>query len=475
MAEAIRPDLCIVGAGALGVALARHARHRGLEVTLVDRGRAEPGDIQAHATKLAGLAASAAHAQALRRNGHFGIGPETPKVAMKAIQERLDHLVGQMEPETSRDRLAALGIGVVAGASRFVDASGLKVGDDVVRPRRFILAVGGHPALPDVPGLDEIAVFDPASLLDNSRKLTHLLVIGGDESAVCLAQAYRRLGTAVSLVPQGALLADYDPEAVAMLVRHLSDEEVTVLDGAMVQEIQPRRQGTGIVLAMPNGDADTLDVSHVLVSTGRVADVSDLDLVAAKLTMEPDGSLQVRAGGRSSNRLVRLAGIAAGIGQWGEALAQGQAIVDAVAGVAAKRQGFVPPKLVPTDPPLVQIGRSALLRGKSPARIQVLRASLSENLAALAAGVDLGLLKVLVGGDDKIVGGAAFGFGAAETAAVLAFAMENGVDFSRLADPAVPAPGALVALSDLARRHAAARPESPWASRRRAARRLLPW
>src|SRR5690606_14351972 len=119
--------------------------------------------------------------------------------------------------------------------------------------------------------------------LDNTRKLTHLLVLGGDESAYVLAQAATRLGAEVTLVPQGRALPPYDGEIVEILLNTLREEGVRILDGSMVTEIVPRAQGIGAVVSLPDAEVTALDLSHVLVATGRVADLTGLNLEAARL------------------------------------------------------------------------------------------------------------------------------------------------------------------------------------------------
>src|SRR5690606_19515783 len=167
MADLARPDLCIIGAGALGIALARHARSSGAEVLLVDRGMPEPGDAWALSVALAGLKRSAEAVQLVSRGEEFGFQPEVPKVRFKAVQERLVRLQSAWAAENSFERLRALGIEVTSGPTRFADASTLTIGDSKLKPRRILLALGGVPDIPRIEGLGDIEVFTPDSILDN--------------------------------------------------------------------------------------------------------------------------------------------------------------------------------------------------------------------------------------------------------------------------------------------------------------------
>ena len=96
------------------------------------------------------------------------------------------------------------------------------------------------------------------------------MVIGGTPVALELAQAYRRLGSGVTIVPQGGMLPGFDPELAAVLLRALREEGVVIRDDAEVSAVVPRSQGTGITLSVADGE-DSLDVSHILVAAEAAA------------------------------------------------------------------------------------------------------------------------------------------------------------------------------------------------------------
>ncbi|MBE7733255.1 FAD-dependent oxidoreductase [Devosia faecipullorum] len=472
MTDQIRPDLCIVGAGALGIALAQYAKGLGARVTLVDRGEQEPGDGPQQSLRLAALQASAACAHALRHAGEFGLANADPKVRMKAVQERAAVLAAEQAPMTSRDRLTALGIEIVGGAAAFQDSNSLLVGGINIRPRGVILALGASPFIPAIPGLDRIDYFTPDSILENNRKLTHLLVIGGDAAALSLAQALARLGSEVTLVPQGGILPGCDAEITAMLVAALTAEGVRIVDGGSVREILPRAQGTGAVVDLASGESEALDLSHVLVAMGRSADLSPLQPEKARLRVVSASSGQYGRGvlGETSNRRVRLVGAAAGFEQWNHALAHGRAVVETALFGAPLEKLAPQPFLVLTDPPLAQIGRLA-----APAKRDhgghLLRASLVENEQARALGVSEGLVKVVLASDGQIKGAGLIGPGALEMAALLALAMEKRLGLASLARLSLPSPNPLDNIVALGAEAAALRPVSPWTRRWRQARR----
>ncbi|KKB07380.1 hypothetical protein VE26_11415 [Devosia chinhatensis] len=442
--------MCIIGAGALGIALAQHARRLGARVVLVDRGPPEAGDGPQHAMRMAALQASASRAHAVRQAVQFGMAGLDPKVSMKNVQERAAILADELAPLASAEHLAASGIEVVSGAARFADPQTLIVGDRQIRPRAVVIATGADCKVPPVPGLDQIDYFTPETILGNSRKLTHLLVVGGDSDALCLAQAFARLGSQVTLVPQGPILPEHDPEAVAILLSILRQEGVVVEEGANVSQFQPRTQGTGVVVEANNGAPHNLDVSHVLIANGRHVNLDTLSPQAARLRRGPDGHYAVGPHGETGNRRIRVVGAAAGVAPFHTALLHGRAVVELLLAGRTRQSLQFSPLVVMTDPPIAQIGRN-LLPARAKARGQrLLRASMAENEQVRAQGAVPGLAKVALAPAGQVLSAAFIGSGASDLASVMAFAMERDIPLAALSRLTVVRPSLLASLVQLA-------------------------
>ncbi|MGV3575231.1 MAG: FAD-dependent oxidoreductase [Devosia sp.] len=456
------PDLCIIGAGTLGVDLALYARRLGASVVLADRDRIEPGDAAQQALRMASLVQSAKRAQDMRRAPELGVGTSDFKISAKQVAERAARLVENRIRATSPEVLTAQGVTVMRGAVSFVDGRSLLVGDITLKPGKIVIAIGGAPVVPDIPGLSDIDALTLDSILDNQRKLTHLVIIGSDAAAVEQAQLQRRLGAAVTLVPQGALLPEFDPEAVALLVTAFADEGISVRTGARVVAVNKRSQGIGIEIEAEGGGREALDVSHVLVSAGRQVDFGELDIAKARL--KP---------GTTSSRTIRPVGIAAGEADWGAARAHGRSVVDALLGRRSGRSGLLVPRLIETEPAIAQIG--PLAPGPSQARVgdTILRENIAENDRAAAMGNARGLVKLTLDGKGRIQRASIVDAFASELAGTLALVMSNKVGLADLADLPLPQPSLFEIFSRLAENHLAARNVSTKGQGSRTLRRRL--
>lgn len=453
MADTIKPDLCVIGAGALGIDLARKARQRGLEVVLVDLPGAAERDPPGESLRRAAFFASAERAHVIRTAGQVGLDNAEPKPNFRTIGEHAATVAAATAPRDSHERLAALGITVLAGAAGFIDRQTLQRGEATIRARQFVLATGAVPMIPPLPALDQVPYFTADTIGDNIRKLSHLVVIGGEPEALVLAQAYRRLGSMVTLVPQGGLLPGFEPELVAILLRALRDEGVTIRDDAEVTAIVPRSQGTGVTLRTASGE-DSLDVSHILVAMGRVPvlDETLLDKLRLRRDRLHADRLLVGPDGQTSSGRVSAIGAAAGEHQPHVAARQADLVVERLLGHGHGRlERLHVPAMVATQPALAQVGLSQATRlGQS-----VLRSNLAEADAARAIGQPQGTVRLVAGRNGAILGAGAVGPGAGELVALVAVAMTRGLSLRDLGRLALPQPSLAAALVDLAGQHLA--------------------
>ena len=441
MADLSKPDLCIIGAGSLGVQLAQRARRLGASVVLVDRGRPEAGDGAAGQVALAALTAIAARVRSWRTGGAVGLAGEPPKINYRTVSEQVSLVAAGLAPQRTPERLEAFGITRLLGAPIFADRQTLAVGDTRVQANNFVLATGATPRIPPIPGLDAVPFFTLDTILANTRKLTHLVVIGGDAAALELAQAHCRLGSQVTLASPAPILPEIDGESRVILLRALAEEGVAIHE-QVEPTILPRSQGIGVQLRHPDGQITPLDASHLLVSVGRSPDLAGLELEKAEVAFHKGMADQLLLNklGRTTNRRISAVGGAAGQFHPHAARIEGEQLLESLLPGKGERRSSPTPRLVMTKPEIAQIGilDPQLGRPKSPR--QVLRANWSENPRARALGAAHGAAKLVVNADGTLAGAALVGIGAGEMMALIALAVEQRLHVRRLAQLVLPHP-----------------------------------
>lgn len=443
MADILTPDLCIIGAGSGGLAVAETARAYGASVVLVEKARLGGSALNTGAIPAKALVAAAAHAQAMRDGVAFGIAAEDPKINFRRVHDHVEQVITALAPQHAAARLEALGVEIVSGTARFINRRAVTVGETEIRARRFVIATGARLPVPSIPGLDAVPYFTSETILDNTRKLTHLVVIGGGPLGLELAQAYARLGTEVTVIESGPMLAGFDPELAAVALKRVAEQGVSLRPHATVTAIQPRSMGIGV--AVQNGEVDQLlDVSHILVAADRMPNLAGLELEKAGIRMNKADPrlLQLSAGLKTTNPRVYAIGDAAGGQSVQAAVRQAQLVVrNALLGALARADALRAPRVVSTDPELAEIGlNEALARTKHGVGFRVTRWSYADNDRARTSRETYGLAKLITDRSGKILGAGVVGPGASELVSLFSLAIAGGLNASKLAELVAPYP-----------------------------------
>ena len=103
-------------------------------------------------------------------------------------------------PAVSAERLATLGVTVINAEARFIGRRRLIAGDTEIRARRYVLATGSAPIVPAIPGIEEIGCLTSDTVFQLGRRPGHLIILGGSSTGLELAQAFRRLGSQVTVL-----------------------------------------------------------------------------------------------------------------------------------------------------------------------------------------------------------------------------------------------------------------------------------
>ena len=372
--------VAIVGSGAAAVAAALECARRGARVTLIERGviGGTCVNIGCVPSKIAIRAAHIAH-----------VAAHQPFAGIEIARARIDrarvHAQQQARVDSLRankyERLLAEtpAITLLRGHARFQDAHTLLVardtgGEQTVTADRILIATGRSPAVPELPGLEATPYWTSTEALATRTAPRHLLVLGGSVVAVELAQAFLRLGSAVTLVARSRLLPREDAALGAALQTIFEGEGMQVLTEAAVQEVRHARDDFELHLrnGMVRGD-------RLLIATGRRPNTADLNLAAAGVaTTAADGAILVDAHLRTAQPHIFAAGDCTAQPQlvYVAAAAGTHAAINMLGGDAPLDLATVP-AVVFTDPPIATVGVS-----EEAARVQ----GIAVTTRTLAAG-----------------------------------------------------------------------------------------
>ncbi len=449
---ALTPDLCVIGAGTAGLAVATAAAAFGVSVVIVERDRMG-GDTGSNAVMA--LAAAGARAQAIRDARRFGIATIEPEVNDAQLHDHVQRVLAAAAPNASAERMTALGASVIAGEARFVSRSTLSAGEQTIKARRFVIATGARIVAPPIPGLETIPFLTDASLASATRRPERLIVLGGGSTGVAVAQAMIRLGSQVTLVESASLLGRDDPEAVAILRRALLREGVILHEQVQVLRAQSIRGGVRLAIAGADGAEQIIEGTHLLLATGRTPAIETLDLELAGIVGDA-GGVRVDRLLRSTNARVYAigdcaGGLASGIG--GGQVAEEHARLVLRHALFRQRGRFdatAVPRVTQTQPELASLGLSEEQARAKAGAIRVLRWPYAESERAQAERETDGFVKLVTDTKGRVLGVTIVGARAGDLIATWALALKTGMNATEMAELMMPYP----TLSEVSKRAA---------------------
>jgi pyruvate/2-oxoglutarate dehydrogenase complex dihydrolipoamide dehydrogenase (E3) component len=390
---------------------------------------------------------SAKIADLLRHAEAFGQWADLATTDMEAVRQRKRDMVAGMVA-IHRSKFAANGLDFLLGEGRFVAPRTVQVrltdgGTRQVEGERIFLNLGTHASVPEIPGLAAAAPLTHVEALELGRLPAHLLVIGGGYVGLELAQAFRRLGSRVTVIEHGPQLMAREDADVAEAVRAgLVEDGIDVLLGAETQAVEGRSGQRLRVRLRGAAGEQAIEGSDILVAAGRRPNTRSIGLDIAGVALGPRGHVQVNERLETTAPGIWAVGECAGSPQFTHvAFDDFRVVRDNLAGRNRTTQGRLVPYCMFTDPPLARVGLSETEAGQRGIPVRVARLPMTAVLRARTIGETRGFMKALIDAQgDRILGFTMLGPEAGEVVAVVQTAMMAGLPYTALRDAVLTHP-----------------------------------
>jgi pyruvate/2-oxoglutarate dehydrogenase complex dihydrolipoamide dehydrogenase (E3) component len=447
----LNADLCVIGAGSGGLSVAAGAAQMGAAVVLIEAHEMGGDCLNTGCVPSKSLIAAAHAAQSAREAARFGVHLPPPEVDFRGVHAHVHGVIAAIAPHDSVERFEGLGCTVIRARAAFADARTVEAGGQAVRARRFVVATGSRAALPPILGLDAVPHLTNETVFGLTDRPGHLVVLGGGPIGIEMAQAFRRLGSEVTLIERAEILPRDEPEAAGLLREVLRREGLRVLEGAAVAAIHPGVAPGMEVEFDQDGARLSITGTHLLVAAGRRPNIENLGLEAAGIEHTPRG-ITVDAGLRTTNPRVFAVGDVAGGPQFTHVAGYHAGIVirRALFGLPAKVDYRALPWVTYADPELAHVGmteREARLAGEA---VTVLTERLAGNDRAQAERATEGLAKIVLGARGRVLGATIVAPRAGEMIGLWGLAIQKGLKIGAVAQMMAPYP----TLSELSKRAA---------------------
>ena len=433
MAGLIKPDICVIGAGSGGLSVAAAAAAFGVHVVLVEKARMGGDCLNHGCVPSKALIAAASAAQAMREAGRFGIAPVEPDVDFRKVVRHVQSVIAHIAPNDSVERFTALGVHVIRAAGSFADRRTLVAGDWHIRARRFVVATGSSPAIPAIAGLDSVPYFTNETIFAETKLPADLAIIGAGPIGLELAQAFRRLGSQVTVLDSGAGLKREDPELAAVALRALAAEGVVLQDNARIARVERRGRSAILIHGERAGASFTVQCSHLLVAAGRRPNIDGLALDKAGVRTN-DRGIATGPSLRTSNRRIYAVGDVAGQGQFTH-LANyhaGLVLRPLLFRLKARAEPRLVPRVTYMSPEIAQVGMTEAEARAAGSRFSVLRWPFAENDRAQTGRATEGHIKIIAGRRGRILGVGIVGEGAGELIDTWSLAIAGGLTLRQM-------------------------------------------
>lgn len=409
-------DVVVIGAGPVGENVADYAHARGITVAIIE-------------SELVGGECSywaCMPSKALLRSGHAlraarrlaGAREAVGTIDAAAVLARRDTFTSHWTDDGQASWLASAGIDLIRGHGRLVGPRQVQVGDRVYAARAVALATGSTPVLPPIPGLADAAPWGTREATSADHVPDRLIVIGGGVAGTEMAYAFSSLGSQVTMLSRGRLLAREESFAGEIVAEALRADGVDVRTGTSPKRVERGRDG---VVTVTLEDGTTIHAEELLVSTGRRPHTDGLGLetvgLDAKLvvdeTLRVEGCDWLYAVGDVNGRALLTHQGKYQARAAGEAIAarlRGDAVDDAPWGrhVASADHAAVP-RVIFSDPEVAAVGHTEGAAREAGLTVRVTEYDLGSVAgASLHADGYAGRAKLVVDQDRKTLVGATF-------------------------------------------------------------------
>ncbi|MDP2604673.1 MAG: dihydrolipoyl dehydrogenase [Deltaproteobacteria bacterium] len=444
--EPSKTEIVVLGAGPGGYAAAFYAADRGKKVTLVEQNPrlggvclnagCIPSKALLHATEILREAKDSA-----ARGIEFG----APKIDLDKLRGWKDSILDKLG-QGIKGLAQKRGVQLVHGRGHFEDSQTLRVetadGQKFIAYDSAIIAVGSKAALPSAFDLGNKRIMTSTEALEIQDVPGDLLVVGGGYIGMELGTVYAALGSKVVVLEVlPSILTGIDPDLVRPVSRFAQKAFKEIRLNTKVLKMATAEKRIKVTIQLAGEQREEL-YDRVLVSVGRVPNISDIGLEHTKVTKDDKGFIKCHARQQTDDPHIYAIGDAGG----GVLLAhraskQARIAVEAILGESSVFENIVIPAVVFTQPEIAWCGLTETEAKQKEIEVKVAKFLWGASGRALTLDRPDGLTKLIIEPEtERILGVGIVGAGAGELISEGVLAVEMGATARDIADSVHPHP-----------------------------------
>lgn len=425
-------NLIVIGAGAAGLVTSYIAATIKAKVLLVEKDRMGGDCLNTGCVPSKALLKAAKVAQNVRSSDKYGIQSGDIAVDFSGVRAFVRSAIKKIEPHDSAERYQKLGVECHQGQAKITSPYSVDVDGKSYSARAIVVATGARPMFPEHMGLSTGEYYTSETIWNMESLPTHLLILGGGPIACEMAQAFRRLGSEVTLLLRSSrLLKQEDNDVAHTVMSVLTREGVQIRTEHEITGFGKSEAIRYVDCVAPEGKA-RIEFNEVLVAYGRKANTEGLGLESLSVEINEDGTIQTDKYLRTTLPTLYACGDVAGPYQFTHMAAHQAwyASINALLGwlKTFKVDYSCVPRVTYLDPEIARVGMNEQEARAQGVDYELYMYDLTELDRAITEDHAEGFVKVLTAkGSAKIIGACAVGHNAGEMLSELALAMRKGL------------------------------------------------
>lgn len=411
-------DVIWIGTGqATGVVVPRLVK-AGKSVAIAEGGRFGGSCVNYGCTPTKTIVASARVAHMVRRGPDYGVFSGETRIDFARVMERQN----KMRQETSQgleDWLRGMdNVDVYSQFAQFDDPNTIRLGDERIGGDTIVINAGGRAREPKIEGIDETDWLDNARLLDLKEIPRHLVIVGGSYISLEFAQAFRRLGSEVTVLEGGSQLMFREDADIAALAKEILESEgIRIHLNTNVKRLRQQAKQNIEVYFENDQEMKQVHGSHLLIAVGRIPNSDGLNLDAAGVKTNKAGYIAVNDVMQTNVGHIFAIGDINGEGAFTHtSVNDGEIFWDYYSAQGERNLGQrIPTYALFIDPPLGRVGMSEKEARASGRNVLMAVRPMKYIARAKEKDETAGLVKILVDADtEQFLGATVLGVGGDE-------------------------------------------------------------
>ncbi len=431
-------NIIVIGAGSAGLVSAYIGSVVKAKVALIEKHQMGGDCLNTGCVPSKALIRTGKILSYIKRAEDFGLKSAQVDFNFPEVMGRVHQVIGKVAPHDSIERYTKLGVDCYTGVAKILSPHEVEVNGKVLTTKNIIIATGARPAVPPIPGLDQVDYLTTDTIWNLNKLPEKLMVMGGGPIGSELSQAFARLGSKVTLVEMlPDILIREDEEASRIVRQKFLADGVDVRLNSKCKEVVVQ-DGKNYMLVEKDGKTEQVEFDRLLVAVGRAANARGFGLEDIGVKLGPRGTVEVDQYLRTTTHTnIYACGDVAGPYQFTHTAAH-QAWYCAVNALFSPFKKFkVDYSVIPwatfTDPEVARVGLNEKEAKEQGVPYEVATYGIDDLDRAIADSEDQGYVKVLTPpGKDKILGVTIVGYHAGDLITEYVLAMKHGLGLNKI-------------------------------------------